>query len=214
MTTHKLINDRFLPEKRGVVLEIRNRAPTTSDKRFPRGTMWLDTSSGNIYFLTDPTGGSWSGSVPDASETTKGILELATQVETDAGVDDLRAVTPLKLATNLATKGLITWSAIAASQPVTMGEAYIVTPVGTVDLTLPAAASIGDQFKVITVGALGDVKIVQNAGQTINMGINTCTTGAGGFLQTTRAGDSFTIVCTVANTNFAVIDGVGNLILT
>lgn len=32
-----------------------------------------------------------------ASETVQGILELATQAETDAGVDDLRAVTPLKL---------------------------------------------------------------------------------------------------------------------
>lgn len=39
-----------------------------------------------------------AGSVPDASETVKGIIEIATQVETDAGTDDLRAVTPLKLA--------------------------------------------------------------------------------------------------------------------
>jgi hypothetical protein len=37
-----------------------------------------------------------SGS-PDASEVTKGILELATQAEVDAGVDDVRAITPLKL---------------------------------------------------------------------------------------------------------------------
>jgi hypothetical protein len=34
-----------------------------------------------------------------ASETAKGIAELATQAETDAGTDDLRIVTPLKLAT-------------------------------------------------------------------------------------------------------------------
>jgi hypothetical protein len=34
-----------------------------------------------------------------ASETTSGIAELATQAETDAGTDDLRIVTPLKLAT-------------------------------------------------------------------------------------------------------------------
>jgi len=36
---------------------------------------------------------------PAASETTAGIAELATQAETDAGTDDLRIVTPLKLAT-------------------------------------------------------------------------------------------------------------------
>lgn len=38
-------------------------------------------------------------SAPAASETTAGIAELATQAETDAGTDDLRIVTPLKLAT-------------------------------------------------------------------------------------------------------------------
>lgn len=35
-----------------------------------------------------------------ASETSSGIAELATQAETDAGTDDLRIVTPLKLATS------------------------------------------------------------------------------------------------------------------
>jgi hypothetical protein len=38
-------------------------------------------------------------SAPAASENTAGIAELATQAETDAGTDDLRIVTPLKLAT-------------------------------------------------------------------------------------------------------------------
>ena len=36
---------------------------------------------------------------PATSESTAGIAELATQAETDAGTDDLRIVTPLKLAT-------------------------------------------------------------------------------------------------------------------
>lgn len=38
-------------------------------------------------------------SAPAASESTAGIAELATQAETDAGTDDLRIITPLKLAT-------------------------------------------------------------------------------------------------------------------
>jgi hypothetical protein len=42
-----------------------------------------------------------AGSPPAASETVSGVLELATQVETDAGTDDLRAVTPLKLQTRM-----------------------------------------------------------------------------------------------------------------
>jgi hypothetical protein len=45
-----------------------------------------------------------TSSIPSASEITAGIAELATQAETNTGTDDLRIVTPLKLATNLGTK--------------------------------------------------------------------------------------------------------------
>lgn len=38
-----------------------------------------------------------AGTSADASETTKGIAELATQTETNTGTDDARIVTPLKL---------------------------------------------------------------------------------------------------------------------
>lgn len=43
----------------------------------------------------------------DATETVKGIAEIATQVETDAGIDDTRFVTPLKLKVNLASKNYL-----------------------------------------------------------------------------------------------------------
>ena len=42
---------------------------------------------------------SFGTSAPAASETTAGIAELATQAEVNTGTDDLRIVTPLKLAT-------------------------------------------------------------------------------------------------------------------
>jgi hypothetical protein len=45
------------------------------------------------------SGGILNGTPPDASEGTKGIAELATQTETDAGTDDARIVTPKKLYT-------------------------------------------------------------------------------------------------------------------
>lgn len=63
------------------------------------GTQWRQT-------VADPTVGTTSiaftpflSAAPAASETTSGIAEIATQAETDAGTDDLRMVTPLKLAT-------------------------------------------------------------------------------------------------------------------
>lgn len=48
-----------------------------------------------------------AGSAPSASETVEGIIEIATQTETNTGTDDQRAVTPLKLAT--------WWTAIKAA---------------------------------------------------------------------------------------------------
>lgn len=73
----------------------------------------------------------WSGSTyveisaapGAASESAAGIIEIATQAETNTGTDDTRAVTPLKLATLLASKkiasnngaltassGVVTWT--------------------------------------------------------------------------------------------------------
>lgn len=47
---------------------------------------------------TTVTWASFGTSAPAANETTAGIAEIATQAETDAGTDDARIVTPMKLA--------------------------------------------------------------------------------------------------------------------
>lgn len=54
-------------------------------------TEWVQSGSGPV-------------SPPDASETVKGIIEIATQAEVTTGTDDVRAITPLKLATANAAK--------------------------------------------------------------------------------------------------------------
>lgn len=64
----------------------------------------LENENETAFFVSDGT--NWRiisranqpVTVPDASESIKGILELATQSETNTGTDDTRAVTPLKLA--------------------------------------------------------------------------------------------------------------------
>lgn len=61
------------------------------------GTSWRQTQVNGVIGTNDVVFAAFLSSSPDASETTKGILELATQAETDTGTDDVRALTPLKL---------------------------------------------------------------------------------------------------------------------
>ena len=55
--------------------------------------IFLKDSNNNIIRIA----GDGAVDIPLATETEPGIAEIATQAETDAGVDDQRIVTPLKL---------------------------------------------------------------------------------------------------------------------
>lgn len=63
-----------------------------SGKTFRQTASSITLGTTNIVFVQFGT------SASQATETSPGIAELATQAETDAGTDDLRIVTPLKLA--------------------------------------------------------------------------------------------------------------------
>ena len=67
-------------------------APTAPDT----GQLWYNTTT---VVLSVWDGAVWQPSMPAASETNAGVTETATQAEVDAGTDDFRYVTPLKLAT-------------------------------------------------------------------------------------------------------------------
>lgn len=63
------------------------------------GTRWRQTAVNGVLGTNAVVWTADGTSAPAASETTQGIAEIATQAETDTGTDDLRIVTPLKLAT-------------------------------------------------------------------------------------------------------------------
>lgn len=74
------------------------QAVTTVEEGTDAGTSWRQTA---VNFTLDTDAVAWTAfgtSVPNASETTAGKIEIATQAETDTGTDDARAITPLKLA--------------------------------------------------------------------------------------------------------------------
>jgi hypothetical protein len=77
------------------------QAVTTVEEGTNAGVSYRQTAV-NVTLGTTPLAWTVFGSgAGAASETSAGIAELATQAETDGGTDDLRIVTPLKLATSV-----------------------------------------------------------------------------------------------------------------
>lgn len=74
-------------------------AVITVDEGTSAGATYRQTAVNGTIGSTTVTWNSFGTAAPSASETTAGVAELATQGETDTGTDDLRIVTPLKLAT-------------------------------------------------------------------------------------------------------------------
>lgn len=87
---------------------------------------------------------SFGTAAPSASESTAGIAELATQAETDAGTDDARIVTPLKLTT---------WSSAPKRYAANFGDgsntSYTITHnLGTRDVTVAVYRNSGNYDEV------------------------------------------------------------------
>lgn len=93
------------------------------------------------------------GAVPPAQEGQAGIAELATQAETDAGLDDTKIVTPLKLATfiaggggagsftDLTATGAVSFTGATGGIVMTSGTASSFGTTGAgIDLTLDSAS--------------------------------------------------------------------------
>jgi hypothetical protein len=85
---------------------------------------------------------------------------------------------------------------------------YITNGAGSLEMLLPATIALGAVFTIVDVGA--GFRVTQGAGQQIIFGNKSTTAGTSGNLQTTQDGSSLTLMCTTADTEFAVISSVGN----
>ncbi len=100
------------------------------------------------------------GAVPPANETQAGIAEIATQVETDAGVDDTRIVTPLKLANFVGSGGIPgSFTDLTAT-----GAVVFTGATGALSMTSTSASSLG------VTGAGIDLTLDSASGQLILTG--------------------------------------------
>jgi len=103
-----------------------------------------------------------------------------------------------------------TWTAISASQTLAINNGYICTSGGALILSLPAVSAVGSIIE-ITLDGSTSFQIAQGAGQSIRMGSQTTTTGAGGSLTSNVQGDSIRMICSVANLRWNVVSSMGNL---
>jgi hypothetical protein len=102
------------------------------------------------------------------------------------------------------------WVNQTTSTTMVVNTSYLANSGSLVTLTLPTTAAQGTEFAVAGVGA-GGWKIAQAAGQQINFGNVTTTSGTGGSLASSNQFDVVYLVCTTANTQFSVLTSVGNI---
>lgn len=110
--------------------------------------------------------------------------------------------------------GLLNWTDVTGtSQAMVVNSAYTANNASLVTLTLPATAAYGSEFAIAYKGA-GGWKLAQNSGQTVRQGTAITTSGAGGSIASTLAGDSIRVLCTTADTGFEILWGTGNWTIT
>jgi hypothetical protein len=113
---------------------------------------------------------------------------------------------------NTSTVIFPTWISIAAPTANLVPEfSYIANNSGSnVAFTLPITSKVGATLQ-IAMGTSISWSIVQNSGQTIRVGDISSTTGITGSWSSNTVGDSISIVCTIANTNWSAYSSMGNL---
>lgn len=79
-----------------------------------------------------------------------------------------------------------------------------------ITFTLPAIAAEGSVIEIAGNSA-GGWTVTQAAGQSIKLGSQTSTTGTGGSISSSNAGDCVRLLCVVANTTFRALSGWGNI---
>lgn len=113
------------------------------------------------------------------------------------------------------TAAAFTWNVVtSALNPITLvpENGYITKGAGSVQFILPAAASVGDTYRIVGYGNLWT--IAQNANQQMFLGIASTTVGAGGSFSALTIKDCVEIVCVTANLEFVVTDSEGNILVT
>lgn len=112
----------------------------------------------------------------------------------------------------ISSTGELTWEIVtAATKQMDENVSYVANnATGVVEFTLPSTVALGSVFTLYANTDDG-FRILQNTGQTIRVGKAITSAGSSGNIQSKTIGDVVRVVCTVADTEFAVVSMIGNL---
>ncbi len=120
------------------------------------GEVWLDTSlTPNGIKIWNASG--WVNATPISSTTVQGLLELATDAETQAGTDNARAVTPASLQSKVSDSvSTVSSSGIASSTAVKTAYDLANAALPAAGGTITGALTIGSGGSFLFEGATND----------------------------------------------------------
>jgi hypothetical protein len=156
-------------------------------------------------------GGTGGGGITEIDADTGSAMPVAGVINIFGGTGITTSASGNTI-TITATGSGFTWNVVtSASNPVTLvsENGYIPKGATPVQFALPAAATVGDTYKILGYGNLWTIS--QNANQTISLGIQTTTAGATGSITAAAIKDSIEMICVTANLEFVIADSVGNL---
>jgi len=155
---------------------------------------------GGISTITGTTGGNIG---PDGSGNINIIGAGSVTVSGNALTNTLTITVP---------STFFAWTVITANQMAVTFNGYFINGGSRVDITLPATSSVGDTFQLVDKG--GNLwSILQGAGQQIKFKNASTTVGVGGSITSQIVGDSALLVCSVANTEWWIVDSIGTFVV-
>jgi len=157
--------------------------------------------------------GNASGSLTSLGAAINGQIPIGSTLN-DPVLSTITAGSGVKITNgpgSISIAAIFPWTEVfAASAGMSANNGYISNNAGLVTLTLPLGANQGDIIKVAGKGA-GGWLIAQNAGQSIIVGSDITTVGAGGSLASTNYADGVTLLCITNNTTYEVVGGIGTV---
>ena len=150
---------------------------------------------GSVYFISDVT----PGLITTVEPVTAGYVSKPVLIAT--GTDEGVFYNFRGKVINVPT---FPWNPVAVNTQMAPSQNYYTTGGGVLDLTLPAIAAAGTEIEIAGIGSLG-WRILQNAGQNIELGNVITTVGVGGSVESTDNGDTIRLLCTTANTVWVML---------